>query len=249
VALVENALSDESQLVRQTAASTLGDMKARTSIPKLRDALDDDSAAVSFAAAQALWQMGDDSGLSILIQVLEGERGVAPSFIHAKWHDIRKKMRDPKYLAEFGALQAAGAFLGPAGFGVGLVEEIAKDKSSGARALAAAMLARNSESGSRIALENALQDKSWLVRASAAQAMGTRGNSASIDLLAPLLEDSNAEVRYNAAAAVMRLSPRVTVPGPADGSAAPAPKGASATTAPKRANPDRELPKAATPAQ
>jgi len=84
VPLIEARLEDKDSLVRQAAAKTLGDMQAYQSIPKLHTALDDKSAAVSFATAQALWRMGDQSGTSILAQVLAGERGVSPGLIHSE---------------------------------------------------------------------------------------------------------------------------------------------------------------------
>ena len=84
VSLIEARLEDKDSLVRQAAAKTLGDMQAYQSIPKLHTALDDKSAAVSFATAQALWRMGDQSGTSILAQVLAGERGVSPGLIHSE---------------------------------------------------------------------------------------------------------------------------------------------------------------------
>jgi HEAT repeat protein len=207
VRMVEKGLQDESELVRQTSVTTLGGMKSRSSIPKMRTALDDDSAAVSFAAARALWEIGDYSGLSILVDVLQGDRAASPGLVHSKLHDIRKKLRDPKALAQFGAGTAAGAFLGPAGIGVDIVEEIGKDRSSGARALSAQILARSKDKDAHEALVQALDDKSWIVRASAAQAIGAQGSPSAIDSLAPLLQDSHPDVRFNAAASIVRLSP------------------------------------------
>ena len=205
---VESGLDDKSLDVRQIAAATLGDMKARSSIPKLRKALDDESATVSFTAAQALWGMGDHSGLSIFVQVLAGERKTKPGMIHAEWHDMQEKLHDPRALVELGASETAGAFLGPGGFGITVIEELAKDKSSAPRAIAARMLGHDNSEESREAIQLALSEKSWVVRASAAEAMGRQGSPRDIDKLAPLLEDSHPEVRYNAAAAIVRLTPR-----------------------------------------
>jgi HEAT repeat protein len=208
VRLVESGLADKSLEVRQIAAAALGDMKSRSSIPKLREALDDESAAVSFTAAKALWGMGDQSGLSIFVQVLVADRKTSPGLIHTKWHDMQKELHDPRALAELGAVQTAGLFLGPAGFGVSLIEELAKDKTSAARALSAQMLGHNMGPAAREALEEALGDKSWVVRASTAEAIGRQGSARAIEKLVPLLDDSRSEVRYSGAAAIIRLSPR-----------------------------------------
>lgn len=53
VRIVEGALQDKDQHVRQTAARTLGEMKATAAIPYLKAAMDD-TPEVSFTAAKAL---------------------------------------------------------------------------------------------------------------------------------------------------------------------------------------------------
>ncbi len=212
VKLVESGLHDKTLEVRQIAAATLGAMKSRSSIPQLRVALDDPSAAVDFTAAQALWSMGDRSGESIFIQVLAGERKASPGIFHTQWHDMQEKLHDPRGLAEFGAAETAGAFLGPGGFGVTVIEELARDKTSATRAISARALATDTSASSREALLQALGEKSWLVRASAAAALAQHGAARDIDKLSPLLTDNRAEVRYSAAAAIVRLSPRVHAP-------------------------------------
>ena len=204
--LIEARLEDKDSLVRQAAAKTLGDMQAAQSIPNLRAALDDKSAAVSSTAAQALWHTGDQSGTSILAQVLAGDRGVSPGLIHSEWHDIHEQLHNPTSLAEFGAVQAAGAFLGPAGFGVAALEELAKDKTAGVRALSATLLGAGTDPGDRVLLEEALKDKSWLVREAAAEALGHVGNEADIDKLSPMMEKGHPAERYKAAVAIVRLT-------------------------------------------
>jgi HEAT repeat protein len=49
--IAEKALADDKPEVRSAAAAALGDMKSRTSIPKLKKALDDDDPSVALAAA------------------------------------------------------------------------------------------------------------------------------------------------------------------------------------------------------
>lgn len=206
VPLIEAKLQDKDSLVRQAAAKTLGDIQASQSIPNLRAALDDKSAAVSFTAAQALWHMNDQSGASILAQVLAGDRGVSPGLIHSEWHDMHEQLHNPTSLAEFGAVQAAGAFLGPAGFGVAALEELAKDKTAGVRALSATLLSSGTDPGDRVLLEEALKDKSWLVRAAAAEALGRLGNQSDVEKLWPMMEKGRPAERYKAAAAIVRLT-------------------------------------------
>jgi HEAT repeat protein len=205
VRLVEGGLHDKSVTVREMAATTLGSMKSRSSIPRLREALDG-SAAVSFAAAQALSAMGDNSGEGIFIEILQGDRKVSSGTVGVGLHYAHEELHDPKALAELGAQQAAGTFLGPAGFGVTVVEELAKDKAAPARAVSARLLGSHMDADSRNALEQALADKSWVVRATAAEALGAGHSASSVGKLAPLLKDQHYETRYKAAAAIIRLT-------------------------------------------
>ena len=128
ISLIEGGLNDKDAPVRQTAAEVLGTLKSRSSIPKLQAALDDNSAVVSFAAAQALWTMGDKSGQDLFFEVLDGDRNVSTGMVRGGLQQVHEKFHDPTALAELGAEQAAGAFLGPAGFGVTAAIELAKDK-------------------------------------------------------------------------------------------------------------------------
>jgi hypothetical protein len=59
---VEQALHDIDPVVRQTAAAELADMKSLQSIPALKTEINDSSGEVAFAAAKALWDLGDVSG-------------------------------------------------------------------------------------------------------------------------------------------------------------------------------------------
>ena len=118
ISLIEDSLNDKDTLVRQAAVEVLGNMKSRGSIPKLRVALDDNSAVVRFAAAQALWTMGDKSGQYLFQEVLDGHRKVSTGLVRGGLQQVHEELHDPKALGELGAEQAAGAFLGPAGFGV-----------------------------------------------------------------------------------------------------------------------------------
>jgi FOG: HEAT repeat len=79
IAILEAALTDKSTEVRQAAAAVLGDVKSLSSIPKLAAALDDDAPEVSFTAARSLWNMGDQSGRDIFMEVLAGDAAIPPA--------------------------------------------------------------------------------------------------------------------------------------------------------------------------
>jgi HEAT repeat protein len=208
VSLIEGGLNDKDIPVRLAAVDVLGTMKSRGSIPKLRAALDDHSAVVSFAAAQALWAMGDRSGQDLFLEVLDGDRKVSSGLVRQGLQEVHEELHDPKALAELGSEQAAGAFLGPAGFGVTAAIELAKDKAAPARAISARLLAGDTSDDAREALREALQDKSWIVRAAAAEALGAHGSLNDVATLVPLLDDQQKAVRYRAAAAIIRVTSR-----------------------------------------
>jgi HEAT repeat protein len=218
VHLVEQGLTDSNATVRQAAATTLGVMKSRTSIPKLRAVLDDDSAVVSFAAARALWDMGDKSGESILVEVMDGDRKASPGAVRNGLNQFHEKLHNPMALAELSAAAGTGIFFPPAGFGVMVVEEVTKDKASAARAISAQALGGTNDAEAHEALREALEDKSWVVRSAAAEAFGQHASQDDIAMFASMLDDSHYQVRFRAAAAIVRLSPRapdITVAPPA----------------------------------
>src|SRR5947207_10689563 len=55
VQILEGSLVGKQVEYRQLAASVLGDIKSRGSIPKLKAALEDEAPEVSFTAARSLW--------------------------------------------------------------------------------------------------------------------------------------------------------------------------------------------------
>src|SRR5258706_10318900 len=74
VRLLELALHDQDASIRQMSAAGLGEISAKQSIPALKTVLEDSNNEVAFAAAKALWQLGDRSGRVVLEDVLTGTR-------------------------------------------------------------------------------------------------------------------------------------------------------------------------------
>ena len=110
--MIDSLRLDKEPEVRAFAANTLGDGRVRRAIPALRIALDDGDARVVFAAAKALWDIGDRSGAGFFRQVLAGEVKQGPGLIQGAMDDARRKLHDPKALAMIGAKEVAGAFSG-----------------------------------------------------------------------------------------------------------------------------------------
>ena len=210
VRLVERSLDDHDASIRELAARTLGEMRARSAIPKLTEALRDNSPEVSFAAAKSLWSMGNRSGRDVLLKVLSGEANssgaMKSGLIKNEFQATRKKLDDPKALAVMGAKEAATSIFGPAGWGIKIMEELTVDRSASARATSAILLGPDATLDTLRQLQDALNDKNWIVRAAAAQALGASRHREQIPFLQPLLGDSKPAVRCMAAAAIVRLS-------------------------------------------
>src|SRR5215472_17336917 len=81
IQLVEQALKDMDPLIRQTAAADLAEMKSKQSIPALKATLDDSSSEVAFAAAKALWDIGDKSGRDLIEDVLTGQQKASDGMV------------------------------------------------------------------------------------------------------------------------------------------------------------------------
>jgi len=204
---IEEGLRDKETIVRQTAATVLGQLKAPASIPYLKQALSDNS-EVSFSAAKALAEMGDPDGRVFLIEVLTGERKDKPGFIQRNLKSAKKQLT-PTELALMGAKEVTGVLLGPAAIGIVVVEKVVKGgKSDGVsgRTIAVEELAAHPDDHTRKLLEWALADSNPSVRAAAARELGRCGTPDSIPKLQTAMNDENAAVRYMAAASAIRLS-------------------------------------------
>ena len=127
IQLVEGALRDPDSLVRETAAAELGQMKAKQSIPSLKTAMDDAAGEVAFAAAKALWDMGDRSGRDLLEDVIAGQQATSEGALKGAVRDAKRKMHDPKALAVMGFREASGVLLGPFNIGIIAAEQMFKE--------------------------------------------------------------------------------------------------------------------------
>lgn len=207
VRLVESALHDKDSLIRATAAAELGEMKSRESFPALKASLDDPSGEVGFAAAKALWDMGDKTGRGFIEDVAAGQQKATDSGVKGAMHRANRLRYDPKAMAVLGAKEASGALLGPFNIGVIAAEQLFKDGPVAARMQALNLLAQDCDAQTFKILESAAtDDKTWAEKAAAAKALGQCGNPEAIPKLEQNLSNSNAAVRFMSAAAIIRLS-------------------------------------------
>jgi HEAT repeat protein len=209
VGLLLKALEDKDAGVREAACATLGEMKARTAIPKLRMAVADPVPEVTFAAAKALYGMGDQAGTDVMMAVLLGEQADSSGFVSGSIRSMKLKLHDPKALLMIGINEGAG-FAGPFGMGVPIAEGLFKDNQASGKTVAALLLATDRSPRSLGALKEALMEKNWTVRAAAARAIARRDATPLYDNVAMLLDDRRDEVEFSAAAAVIRLKQSAT---------------------------------------
>lgn len=199
--LGEWALADANDSVRAAGAEALGNMGAKSSAPKLLGALKSKDTAVVFAAASALYTLGDPRAYEVYYAVLLGERKSGDSLMESQM----KMVKDPKAMARMGFEQGLG-FIPFAGVGYSVFKSVTKDDTSPVRAAAAQKLIRDPDPRTAEALKRAAADPKWLVRAAVVDAIAKRGDPALLSAVWPLIDDSNETVRFVAAAAIARLT-------------------------------------------
>ena len=200
--VAEHALEDPKPDVRRAAATALGQMHAKESIPKLEHALSDKAVPVVMAAAQSLRELEDAKpAYSVYYDLLTGERKSNDGIIAQQLQTLK----DPKQLAEIGFSEGIG-FVPFAGIGWDAWRTMHKKDPNPVRAVAASLLAKDPDPASAHALVKATDDKNWIVRAAALEAIAQRGDTALLPRVAAKLSDRHEKVRYTAAAAVIRLT-------------------------------------------
>lgn len=198
----EYSLTDRHPDVRRAAATALGQMHARESIPKLEAALSDKEVPVVMAAAQSLRELkAEKQAYAIYYDLLTGERKANDGLIAQQL----KTLKDPKQLAQIGISEGVG-FVPFAGIGWDAYKIMHKKDPNPVRAVAAGLLAHDPDPATGRALVRATNDKNWIVRTAAVEAIAQRDDPALLPHLVDKLSDRNERVRYTAAAAVIRLS-------------------------------------------
>jgi HEAT repeat protein len=205
--MAEAALKDDRPEVRAAGADALGVMGAKGSSAKLKAIImgNESDTSVVFAAANALYAMGDRDAYGVYYAVLTGERKSGDALLDSQM----KMLKDPKALTKLG-FEAGIGFIPFGGVSYKVFKMATDDQTSAVRAGAAVKLTHDPDPKSGQALAAAAKDGKWLVRAAAVGAIARRGDASLLSSVAPLLEDENEVVRFNAAAAVIQLSQRPT---------------------------------------
>ena len=200
----EKALGDKKPAVRAAAATALGQMGARSSIPLLKEALADREKRVFIAAADSLLSLGDPAGYDLYYEILTGERRSGESWLAEK----KRLITDTRAMVLLGLGVGIG-YAPYAGYGWMVWQELSKDYVTPSRIDALRKLANDPDSWIGEALVKAASDKHWTVRVAALSAIARHGDPSLISPITPHMTDKKAAVRYTAAAAVLRLSASV----------------------------------------
>src|SRR6266849_6759915 len=160
ISQIYTGLKDKDVYVRLAAIASLVDIKDKGTIPALVAALDDDAPEVSFAAARALWTLGDPGGRTALLAVLSGESKTSSTSLTAKKRDMLRMFHTPKTLMMFALKQGVGLAPVPGlGEGVSSLQDILSDTGVSGRATSALLLANDRSPEVLEALKDAVQDK------------------------------------------------------------------------------------------
>jgi HEAT repeat protein len=197
-----SALQDKNVRVRAAAAVALGQQRARSAVPALKNALNDPEISVVLAAAHSLLLLKDQSAYQIYYAVLMGDRKSNVGLFQSQLD----RVKDPRELAKIGFAEGIG-FVPFGGMGYEAYRTIRKNDSAPVRTAAARFLAEDPDPVSEDALiQTALADKDELVRLAALDALTQRGHPNCIKRLTRNLSDEKPAVRYRTAAVILHLS-------------------------------------------
>ena len=156
-------LDDKDAEVRLAAVSSLAEAKNRAVVAALRKALQDEVPEVSFAAAKALWALGDPTGKRALMAVLEGENKASSGFLSRQKRDALRMLHTPRTALLFAARQGAGfAPIPGLGGGISSLQGILTDPAVSGRAAAALLLGNQNDPATLQALLRCLAGTGFL---------------------------------------------------------------------------------------
>src|SRR5258708_37274627 len=93
---IATAVSDKDVYVRLSAIASLVDLKDKGTADLLSKALDDNAPEVSFAAAKALFGLGDPRGRTAMLAILDREAKTQSGFLTAHKRDTLRLVHIPK---------------------------------------------------------------------------------------------------------------------------------------------------------
>jgi HEAT repeat protein len=204
---ITGALSDKDIYVRLAAVASIVDLKDKSTGDILEKAFTDDAPEVSFAAAKALYALGDPRGRSAMLAILERDAKTKSNFITVKKRDTLRLFHTPKGMLMFAIKQGVGFAPVPGlGEGVSSLQDILSDAGVSGRATTALLLANDHSAEVLDALKESLTDKDGSVRAAVVHALALRNDRSLLPLMKAQFDDPKEGVRLRAAAGYLRVS-------------------------------------------
>jgi len=203
---IDTALSDKDVYVRLSAVASIVDLKDKGTADLLNKALDDGAPEVSFAAAKALFGLGDPRGRTAMLAILQRESKTQSSFLTAQKRDTLRLVHIPKGMMLFALKSGIGfAPIPGVGEGVSSMQDLLSGNGVSGRATTAVLLATDPSPEVQAALREALTDKDASVRAAVVHSLALRNDPSLLPLIKEQFDDSSQAVRLRAAAAYLRL--------------------------------------------
>jgi HEAT repeat protein len=200
------ALSDKDVYVRLAAIASIVDLKDKGTADLLNQALSDGTPEVSFAAAKALFWLGDQRGRTAMLAILDREAKTQSGFLTAQKRDTLRLVHIPKGMMMFAIKNGIGFAPVPGlGEGVSSLQDILSDSGVSGRATTAVLLGNDRSPEVLAALKEALTDKDASVRAAVVHTLALRNDPTMLPLMKEQFDDSSEAVRLRAAAAYLRL--------------------------------------------
>jgi HEAT repeat protein len=201
------AVNDKDLYVRLAALQSTVDLRQKGAIPALNKALYDETPEVSFAAAKALYALGDPAGRAALLAVAGGESKATTGAVAAKEREMMRLFQTPRNLMLFAFREGVGLVPVPGlGEGVSSLTLMLSDPSVSARAASVLLLAHDNSPEVLPGLRAILKDKDAAVRAASVHSIAIHNNPDFKDDLLGLLGDPKESVRLRAAAGYIRLA-------------------------------------------
>lgn len=197
--MAEAALNDPDGRVQRAAVQALGEMDARSSIPKLKAMIPKADAKTIVALAAVLKRFNDPEAYSIYYQIFTGLRKSGGSIFDG--------IRDKRALEKMGIEEAIG-LIPYSGIATGAYNYFAQNGSSNltVEATAAAALANDPDPESEAALVKACFGRKEAIEVAALRALAKRGDPRVLNQILPTMYDSKTLVSYTAAATVAHLT-------------------------------------------